>query len=98
MSDRKILTFSHCDGGQSQMRRWHVMMQRISRERYPTTVWKFQNFAITQILREINFGDYGSTKTAVLIHLKALKFANLVNCSHQKVQLQNSTIQTLQMC
>ena len=87
MSDRKLLKFPHCDGGQSQMRRRHVMMQRISRERYPTTVWKCQDFAITQILSEINFGDYGigSAKTAVLTHLKALNFANLVKCSLQEV-------------
>ena len=29
------------------------------------TVWKFQDFAITQILREINSGDYGSAKTDI---------------------------------
>ena len=49
-------------------------------------MWKFQDFAITQNLREINFGDYGSAKTAVFAILGALNFANLVNCSLQKVQ------------
>jgi len=36
------------------------------------TVWKFQDFSITQILREINFGESGSAKSAILTHLDAL--------------------------
>ena len=39
-----------------------------------TTVWKFHDFAITQILREINFGDSKSAKTAILAHLKQRNF------------------------
>ena len=35
-------------------------------------MWKFQNFAIIQILREINFGDFTSAKSAILTHLEAL--------------------------
>ena len=39
------------------------------------TVWKFYDiFIITQILREINFGDSRSTIFALLTHLEALKF------------------------
>ena len=38
------------------------------------TVWKFQNFSITQILREIKFGDFGGPKNAILTHLEALNF------------------------
>ena len=38
------------------------------------TVWKFQDFCITQILREINFEDSWSEKSAVLPHLDALNF------------------------
>ena len=38
------------------------------------TVWKFQNFAITQISREMNFGDFTSAKSAILTHLEALNF------------------------
>ena len=30
------------------------------------TVWKFHALSITQILREINFGESGSPKTAFL--------------------------------
>ena len=36
-----------------------------------STVWKFHDFSITQILREINFGDCTSYKSAIL---KALNF------------------------
>ena len=38
------------------------------------TVWRFQEFSVTQILREINFGDSRSVKSAILTHLKALNF------------------------
>ena len=38
------------------------------------TVWKFHDFSINQILREINFSDSKSEKSAVLTHLKALNF------------------------
>ena len=40
--------------------------------RFYSTVWKFGDFAITQILREINFEDCGSAKSAILTHLEAL--------------------------
>ena len=39
-----------------------------------STVWKFHDFSITQILREINFGDFTSAKSATLAHLGALNF------------------------
>ena len=50
------------------------------------TVWNFQDFSITQILREINFGGFRSSKNAVLAILGALKMSILVNFSLQKVQ------------
>ena len=31
------------------------------------TVWKFQDFHVIQILREINFGEFRSSKTAILL-------------------------------
>ena len=37
-------------------------------------MWKFQDFPITQILREINFEDFKSAKSAILTHLEALNF------------------------
>ena len=39
-----------------------------------TTVWKFQDFSVTQILREINLGDSRSTKSANLTYLEALNY------------------------
>ena len=33
------------------------------------TVWKFHDFSITQTLREINFGDLRSAKSAILTDL-----------------------------
>ena len=45
------------------------------------TVWKFQDFSITQILREINFVDYRGAKTTVLCHFRGSEF-----CSFGKFQ------------
>ena len=50
------------------------------------TVWKFLDFSVIQILREINFGESRSSKTAVFAILGALNFVNLVHFSLQKVQ------------
>ena len=50
------------------------------------TEWKFQEFSITQILREINFRECRSCKTANFAILGALNFVNLVNFSPKKVQ------------
>ena len=38
------------------------------------TVWKFHDFSVTQISREINFRDSRSAKSAILTHLEALNF------------------------
>ena len=38
------------------------------------TVWKFRDFSNIQILREINFGDSKSAKSAILTHLEDLNF------------------------
>ena len=50
------------------------------------TVWKFHALSITQILREINFGESGSPKTAFLLFFKDPNFVDLVNFSFLKVQ------------
>ena len=50
------------------------------------TVWKFQDFCITQIIREINFEHSRSAKTAIFALLRAVNFVQLVNFSFQKVQ------------
>ena len=49
------------------------------------TVWKFQDFSITQILREINFAESRSPKSAIFAILGPLNFVDLVNFSLQKV-------------
>ena len=40
-----------------------------------STVWKFLKFSTTQILREINFEDSRSLKTAIFAISEALNFA-----------------------
>ena len=50
------------------------------------TVWKYQDFSITQILRKINFWDSTSAKTAIFAILGADNFVNLMNFSLQKVE------------
>ena len=37
-------------------------------------MWKFQDLSVIQILREINFGEFKSTKYAILTHLEAMTF------------------------
>ena len=38
------------------------------------TVWKFHDFSVTQILREIKYGASKNAKSAILAHLEALNF------------------------
>ena len=45
---------------------------------------KYSQFSVTQILREINFGESRSSKTEVLAILGALKMINLESLSLQK--------------
>ena len=52
----------------------------------PSTVWKFHDFSVTQILRETNLGESRSSKTAIIANVGALKMINLVNFSLRKVQ------------
>ena len=51
-----------------------------------STVWKFHDFSVTQILREIHFGESRSSKITVLAFSRALKMINLVLFSLQKMQ------------
>ena len=41
---------------------------------FHNTVWKVHKFSVSQNLREINFWDCGSAKSAVLPHLETLCF------------------------
>ena len=47
------------------------------------TEWKIQDFPVIQILREINFRDFRSSKTAIFSFLGAPNIANLVIFSLQ---------------
>ena len=38
------------------------------------TVWKFQDFSVIQILREINFGGSRSCETGIFYHFKDSEF------------------------
>ena len=59
----------------------------------------FLDFSITQILREINFVNSKSAKTAVFCHFRGCDFVHLVNLSLKKVQESiNFKIQSLKMC
>ena len=63
------------------------------------TLWKFHDFSIAQILREINFGESRSSKTAVFAILGAVNFVDLVKFSLQKVQkFIRIKIQSLSIC
>ena len=44
-------------------------------------MWKFHDFYITHILREINLGDFKSAKSAILTHLEPLNF-DFHECLH----------------
>ena len=60
-----------------------------------TTVWKFQKFSITQILREINFRDSRSAKSTILTHLEALNFDFYAFLHFLKAEIyQTNTIQS----
>ena len=47
---------------------------------------KISGFSVTQILREINFEEFRSSKNAIFAMLGALNFVNLSDFSLQKVQ------------
>ena len=48
-------------------------------------MWKFQDFSVTQILREQNFGEFRNGKTAAFAILWAMNFVDLINFSLQKL-------------
>ena len=46
------------------------------------SVWIFEHFSVTQILREINFDEVAISKTAILTTFKSLKFQLLKMYRH----------------
>ena len=62
-------------------------------------MWNFQDFTVTKILREINFGGSRSSKNVVFAPLGALNFVKLVKINLQGVQKSMKfKIQFLLMC
>ena len=62
---------AHCTVGL----KWEkVISQNCHFTHYIHTVWIFQDFSVSQILREINFEDCKSEKYAISTHLEALIF------------------------
>ena len=57
-------------------------------------MWKFHDFSVNQILREINFqvnfGESESSKTAVLAILGALKMITLADFSLKIAEIQKN--------
>ena len=63
---------------------YHLLVKRhLYIKRYRVTVWKFHDFSVIQILREINFGESWGSKTAIFAIFGALNIVNLVNFSLQ---------------
>ena len=68
-------------------------------------MWKFQDFSVTQILREINFWDSKNAKLAILTHLEALNFdfqeflhfLKAKICKMNKLQSQNNKTAVLEL-
>ena len=54
-------------------------------------LWKFHDFAITQILREINFGNCRSVNSAISTHLEAMNF-----CTFQTPNMAKMVVLELQ--
>ena len=48
-------------------------------------------FSITQILLEVNFGDFRSTKSAISTHLKAFNAVFVNSCTYEGWNLPNQT-------
>ena len=60
------LLFKACENGHRD-----VVNFLLDKGKY-RTVWKLQDFSVTQILREINIGQYRSAKSAILTDFETL--------------------------
>ena len=58
---------------------------KIRRLHYLYTMWKFLDFSVTQILRQINCEDSSSVKSAILTHLGALNFYEYLHFLKTKI-------------
>ena len=62
-------------------------------------MWKFHDFSVIEILREINLGDSRSSKTAVFAIFEVLNLVNLVDFSltevHKCIKIKNKNSEPL---
>ena len=58
---------------------WKLILREI-------TVWKFTEFFVSQILRQITFEEFKSCKTAIVANFGVLNFVGLVTFNFQKVK------------
>ena len=67
------MKFPHCAQKPSRLINSDITTLAFSVKKYSkSTLWKFQNFVITQVLREINLGDSTNPKSAIF---EVLNFA-----------------------
>ena len=81
---KKIHFCGTWNDGKNKLRTWKYFLDVYSARKVPKslslsksqniTVWKFQDFSVTQILREINFGNYWSFESTNYCIFKALNF------------------------
>ena len=65
----------------------------------PSSVWKFLDFCVNQILREINFGESQSWKPVIFCQFWTLHFVDLVSSSPKKCKnFQKIKIESLYIC
>jgi len=53
---------------------------------FTTRVWQFKNLIATQILREVKFGNFRGSKTAILAILEALNFESGENSTFESIE------------
>ena len=74
-------------------------MNRPGQPKWEYTMWKFQYISPTQVLREINFGNFEAPKTAIFTIRAALNFEFLATLVILKCEiLPKIKIQSLQSC
>ena len=61
-------------------------------------MWKFQDYCITEILREINFEDSGSAKSAVFAILGAVNFGKYQPKKSAKIHENQNSKPRIEKC
>ena len=92
----KILPRSHSSFVVSPFLRgvWKLNQKFIKLMKTQCTVWKFQDFSVTWILREVNFEDSRSAKSALLTHSELWILIFMNSCTLKAVKHQINKIQS----